>query len=889
MCIRDRLNAIAVDSDPTHEIGVWAWDDNGAGGEFLPTATIQDPIWTAPGNASGATIERTLTVTASCNAMPPATNTKSVTMQELAASVVLTTSSSPTEGGSVSGGGTYLAGSTATVTATPNAEWEFTNWSGPVANAGAASTSVVMDGDKSVTANFSPVTYNYTLSVLAEPAEGGSVSGGGIYPEGAVVNITATAAAGWEFDQWNGAVADNHSAQTTVIVSGDMSVAAAFSRVQYTLTAAAEPTAGGSVAGGGVYNSGETAYVTAMPAEGWQFVNWSGSVANAGAASTSVVMDGDKSVIATFAEVVTPPTIEVTLLEIDDSGGQPESEFLPGETAWITLRAANSGGSAQVLVTLGIDLDGSSPWDYDSTALGQDQTAVLGQGESRDFTFEWATAEGLASGDYNLLGTVRDYVDFGEVYDDTEPGANTTGVGATAWMPDVVTIAAHTAPYELYRGQLHTHSNYSEGAKDPVAIYRDSNAAGMDFTALQDSERKLTASEWASLAAAAEQESSDGDFVALPGYEWKHGYQADGVYSGPYGQGHAGVLNCAEFLLTPDYTEVGRAPNAEEATADLRDFYEFIATVAPTDGTEVVAQFDHPSGGLDVLRFNNFEAPWWVDASLRKTVVERLVLFEMGTGIRTYYGPTWDPGNGLTNEVHFKIALNNGWKVAPTVSEDNKTETTPATPHRTGIWAEGLTRAAVMEALQARRIFGSDDIDFRLSVFGNGAWMGSTIALPPDNIVEFRIEWNDPTDPISDIWLVRQPDDELALDLAGKELTGDVLMTSQTVQPGEWYFVKVAQSDGDLIFSAPIWIAPRAIEVELGNDVYLAAGQTAALEAGVTNGRAPYSYAWTPADSLDDPTIANPIASPSVTTTYAVEVTDAVGETGSASVTVFVD
>jgi len=68
-------------------------------------------------------------------------------------------------------------------------------------------------------------------------------------------------------------------------------------------------------------------------------------------------------------------------------------------------------------------------------------------------------------------------------------------------------------------------------------------------------------------------------------------------------------------------------------------------------------------------------------------------------------------------------------------------------------------------------------------------------------------------------------------------------------------------------------------------------GGSAQLNAAViTGGHASpaHTYLWTPSEGLDDPTIANPIASPDFTTTYIVTVIDAFGQavTGSARVVV---
>lgn len=66
-------------------------------------------------------------------------------------------------------------------------------------------------------------------------------------------------------------------------------------------------------------------------------------------------------------------------------------------------------------------------------------------------------------------------------------------------------------------------------------------------------------------------------------------------------------------------------------------------------------------------------------------------------------------------------------------------------------------------------------------------------------------------------------------------------------------------------------------------------GATVQLNSNVSNGNAPYSYSWTPTAGLSDPSIPNPIASPSTNTVYTLTVTDNNGCSETDQVTVNVN
>ncbi|MCJ7790595.1 MAG: putative Ig domain-containing protein, partial [Candidatus Atribacteria bacterium] len=140
----------------------------------------------------------------------------------------LTTAVDPASSGTVTGAGSYDAGVTANITATPIGDYEFVNWTGAsVGAANSATTTILMDGDKTVTANFA--LKKYTLTLLVNPAESGTVTGAGTYSSGATVTIIATVKNCYEFVNWTGdTVADANSANTTIVMNSNKSVTVNF-------------------------------------------------------------------------------------------------------------------------------------------------------------------------------------------------------------------------------------------------------------------------------------------------------------------------------------------------------------------------------------------------------------------------------------------------------------------------------------------------------------------------------------------------------------------------------------------------------------------------------------------------------------------------------------
>ncbi len=145
----------------------------------------------------------------------------------------------------------------------------------------------------------------YIVSLSANPAAGGTVSGSGTYNPGTLVTVIATANSGYSFTNWtvNGnAVSTNPNYQFTI--NGNITLTANFSAIQYTVGLSANPAAGGTLIGGGTYNSGSPVTVAAVANPGYSFTNWT---VNGNAVSTNAsyqfTITGNITLTANFSAI----------------------------------------------------------------------------------------------------------------------------------------------------------------------------------------------------------------------------------------------------------------------------------------------------------------------------------------------------------------------------------------------------------------------------------------------------------------------------------------------------------------------------------------------------------------------------------------------------------
>lgn len=182
----------------------------------------------------------------------------------------ITTECSPEEGGSVSGAGVYDYGTSVTIEARPNEDYSFVCWSdGAVSNP--RQITVTQNAHYKALFNFIGV-HEYVVTVSANDPDLGMVTGGGIYPEGSSIQISARPFQGCTFNGWDDGSMDN---PRTVIVDSDMSFTALFSQIKiFTISVLSADPHEGSTYGGGTYTEGQVVHIGAIPANGYYFSGW---------------------------------------------------------------------------------------------------------------------------------------------------------------------------------------------------------------------------------------------------------------------------------------------------------------------------------------------------------------------------------------------------------------------------------------------------------------------------------------------------------------------------------------------------------------------------------------------------------------------------------------
>ena len=358
------------------------------------------------------------------------------------------------------------------------------------------------------------------------------------------------------------------------------------------------------------------------------------------------------------------------------------------------------------------------------------------------------------------------------------------------------------ATFQRYFGQLHSHTQYSDGAGsldsalayvkalpdnanvDFVAFTDHSNyfdsknnpnveAALYDTSLVKDSDPSHS---WATYknTVAAFNAANAGKMVAIAGFEM--------TWSG--GPGHINTFNTPGIVSRNNTTL-----NNKTKDAGLQAYYKLLSQ---TEGVNSISQFNHPG-----TTFGNF-----IDFGYWDAVVDtRMYMVEVGNGEGQI-----GAGGYYPSYEQYIMALDKGWHVAPTNNQDNhKGRWGNANDARDVILTDDFTEDGIYAALRARRMYATEDKNLELDYTVNGNMMGSIIDVPAK--LNFEISFNDPdrTDSIAKVELVVNSGKvaytwNSAADLAKGSVSVE-LAPEYT-----YYFVRVTEGDGDLAVTAPVWV-----------------------------------------------------------------------------------
>ena len=356
------------------------------------------------------------------------------------------------------------------------------------------------------------------------------------------------------------------------------------------------------------------------------------------------------------------------------------------------------------------------------------------------------------------------------------------------------------ATYQRYFGQLHGHTQYSDGAGsltgalDYIAAlpesanvqfvaftdhsnYFDSKnnpnveAALYDTSLVKDSDASHSWNTYKSTIAAFNAENT-GKIVAIGGFEM--------TWSG--GPGHINTFNTPGVVSRNNSTL-----NNKTSDAGLQAYY---ALLSQPEGVDSISQFNHP--GTTFGNFKDFN--YW-----NPVIDSRMYMVEVGNGEGQV-----GAGGYYPSYEQYILALDKGWHVAPTNNQDNhKGRWGNANDARDVILADDFSEAGIYEAIQARRMYATEDKNLEIDYTVNNQMMGSIISEVPEKL-EVKVSVHDPdkTDAISKVELVAN--------------SGKVIYTWDTNLSGElsavldatysYYFVRVTEADGDLAVTAPVWV-----------------------------------------------------------------------------------
>ena len=448
----------------------------------------------------------------------------------------------------------------------------------------------------------------------------------------------------------------------------------------------------------------------------------------------------------------------------------------PSIGAVTPLKGSQTGSDKRPVISAEIINAGENP-TLEMTVNGQKVNAVYAGGK-----LTYTPAADMTDGRTNVTVTV------------------TRADGKTASFSWFFTVGQ--AQYQLYFGQLHSHTQYSDGAGSLDAAldyvknlpesanvqfvaftdhsnYFDTTGAANPEGALYDMSLASASSQetWNSYrsSVAAFNEANAGSLVALAGFEM--------TWSG--GPGHINTFNTPGIVSRNNSTL-----NNKTDYAGMRAYY---ALLSQQEGADSLSQFNHPGNTFGTFGDFAFWDP---------VIDSRMYMVEAGNGEGQI-----GAGGYYPSYEYYTMALDKGWHLAPTNNQDNhKGRWGNANDARDVILTDDFSEQGIYDALRAMRMYATEDKNLEIGYTVNGMLLGSSLTEVPEKL-NIHVTVNDPdaSDSISKVEvIVNSGKTAYTWDDPAVLATGDL---SVTLDPDySYYYIRVTQGDGDLAVTAPVWV-----------------------------------------------------------------------------------
>jgi len=360
-----------------------------------------------------------------------------------------------------------------------------------------------------------------------------------------------------------------------------------------------------------------------------------------------------------------------------------------------------------------------------------------------------------------------------------EPGTLRVERGEDAPTPSV-TYKGQTL--KLYYGDLHEHTDVSvcnrvgdQSIDESYQAMRD--VGGLDFACVTDHGYNITPYLWAYTAKLARVNDDPGRYLTFLGEEWTSTFEK---YSEKHPYGYYGHRN-----LVFEDTYFPRWWNARDGQTPAALWEE----LRKMDASFV--QIPH-----QIADTGNVPTDWDFTDEAAQPVAE---IFQTRGSYEYRGAPRQAPRSTPKGAYFIQDAWARGIVIGVIASPDHGGGYGKAC-----VYAADLSRKAILEAIRARRCFGTTAARMLLDVRVDGHFMGEKVAAPAGKTVEVTVTARCPGD-IDRIEVCRN--NTFIYTATPKGKAGSFTFTDRSPLPGRsYYYVRVLQQDGEIGWSSPVWL-----------------------------------------------------------------------------------